>query len=237
MDEVFIGVGGVALSFGSKVVDRYDIDICDIEDFGSFAWGRRCFNLTMSGLKGKLCITKSSSGYYSIASFPLGFQIWFYECDVNAASYKELNDDSYETVGDDDEDIEVDFDDDGKDDDDNNDFKKDDGDGEGSLIGSNKNDDGSGGCKAVGILDKGVDGGNSSRGHVGGHKMLIEESVLSDPFEIVMVEDLPSQLDNDCAIFVTAFVEYFICGLDLLSTIDVDVFRKRYLLHFFGMGC
>ncbi|CAA0809706.1 High mobility group B protein 6 [Striga hermonthica] len=58
------------------------------------------------------------------------------------------------------------------------------------------------------------------------------------PLEVIMVDNVPQQLNSDCGIYVASFAEYFISGHDITKTnIDATVQRHRYgyLLYTHGL--
>ncbi|CAA0827461.1 Domain of unknown function (DUF1985 [Striga hermonthica] len=58
------------------------------------------------------------------------------------------------------------------------------------------------------------------------------------PHDVIMVDNVPQQLNSDCGIYVASFAEYFIAGHDITKTnIDATVQRHRYgyLLYTHGL--
>ncbi|GER26397.1 hypothetical protein STAS_02047 [Striga asiatica] len=60
---------------------------------------------------------------------------------------------------------------------------------------------------------------------------------LTDPLEVVFVDNLPSQERGDCGAFVAAFAEYFMRGLEIPSEFDVEFFRNHYAYLLYEHGC
>ncbi|CAA0808281.1 Unknown protein [Striga hermonthica] len=55
------------------------------------------------------------------------------------------------------------------------------------------------------------------------------KKAVHGPLEVVMVDNVPQQLNSDCGIYVASFAEYFIVVHDITkSNIDATVQRHRY---------
>ncbi|OIT08954.1 hypothetical protein A4A49_62292 [Nicotiana attenuata] len=60
---------------------------------------------------------------------------------------------------------------------------------------------------------------------------------LTDPFEIEMITNLPTQQNSDCGVYVACFAEYIIEDLPIpVADFDVDGLRARFgiLLWHYG---
>ncbi|OIT34953.1 hypothetical protein A4A49_56109, partial [Nicotiana attenuata] len=51
---------------------------------------------------------------------------------------------------------------------------------------------------------------------------------MLDPFQVILVDDLPSQQDTDCGVYMVSFAEYFIEGRDITDyQLDAIQLRNR----------
>ncbi|KAM3337055.1 hypothetical protein P3S68_032755 [Capsicum galapagoense] len=52
---------------------------------------------------------------------------------------------------------------------------------------------------------------------------------VANSFDIRIVDGLPTQANTDCGVFVAAFAEYFLDGLEISNHLDdIDAIRTRY---------
>ncbi|XP_070001968.1 uncharacterized protein [Nicotiana sylvestris] len=58
----------------------------------------------------------------------------------------------------------------------------------------------------------------------------------NDPFEIHVVDGLPTQDNTDCGVYVVAFAEYIIQGSSIPKSIDIDGIRNRYDILLWDYG-
>ncbi|XP_019259517.1 PREDICTED: uncharacterized protein LOC109237646 [Nicotiana attenuata] len=58
----------------------------------------------------------------------------------------------------------------------------------------------------------------------------------NDPFEIHVVDGLPTQDNTDCGVYVAAFAEYIIQGSSIPKAIDIDGIRNRYGILLWDYG-
>uniref|UniRef100_M1DVZ1 Ulp1 protease family, C-terminal catalytic domain containing protein n=1 Tax=Solanum tuberosum TaxID=4113 RepID=M1DVZ1_SOLTU len=56
-----------------------------------------------------------------------------------------------------------------------------------------------------------------------------KNKALVDPFNVMMIKDLPSQLAADCGIYVALFAERFICGSNVVDNeCDVNTHHIKF---------
>ncbi|OIS99990.1 hypothetical protein A4A49_60123, partial [Nicotiana attenuata] len=58
----------------------------------------------------------------------------------------------------------------------------------------------------------------------------------NDPFDIHVVDGLPTQDNTDCGVYVAAFAEYIIQGSSIPKAIDIDGIRYRYRIFLWDYG-